>query len=102
MIKIENSDLYLIVNCGCDDTTKGLAIIPKTYFDKFKSFIKDLNKNSTYGCMPTIEVYKIDESIIRPATDEDVKEDVLYLNGNKYAIKDKSIFYTEGRMERVI
>ena len=96
----ENSDLYLILNQGCDDTTKGLAFIPKTYFDKFKSFIEDLNTNSTYECMPIIKVYKIDENMIRPAETED--DDILYLNGNTYVIKDNSIFYTEGRMEQVI
>lgn len=102
MIKIENSDLYYIVNCGCDDSTKGLAIIPKEHFDKFKSFIEDLNKNSTYGCMPTIEVYKIDESIIRPATDEDIPDNILHLNGNKYVLKDSSIIYDERKVEQVI
>jgi hypothetical protein len=41
--------------------------------------------------MPIIEVYKIDESFIRPATDEDRTYNILYFNGGKYVLQ-KSIW----------
>lgn len=55
-----DEQLYFIENEGCDDTTKGVARISDEDFPKFKEIIENLNKNSTYGCMPTIKVYKID------------------------------------------
>ena len=57
--------LYFIVNSGCDATTHGIARIADEDFDKFKTFIENLNRNSYYGCMPTIAVYEIDESKIK-------------------------------------
>ena len=67
-------NLYYIVNMGCDDETR------------FKQIIEDLNKNSQYGCMPTISIYKIDGSLIRPANDTDSAYDILYLNNAKYVL----------------
>lgn len=46
--------LYFIENCGCDATTRGLIRLNEQDFIKFKEFVQNLNKNSTYGCMPTI------------------------------------------------
>lgn len=37
-------------------------------------YIENLNKNSTHSCMPTIAVYRIDDSFIRQATDDDSNE----------------------------
>lgn len=82
------ADLYYIENVGCDDTTKGLAIIPEEQFDMFKNIIEDLNKNSSYGCMPIIQVYKIDETMIRESTSEDYGYDTVHLGDSKYVIKD--------------
>lgn len=79
-------NLYYIVNMGCDDETKGLAIISDEEFPRFKQIIEDLNKNSQYGCMPTISIYKIDGSLIRPANDTDSAYDILYLNNAKYVL----------------
>lgn len=54
------NNLYFIENQGCDATTYGLVTVSDEDFPKFKSFIENLNKNSYYGCMPVISVYKID------------------------------------------
>ena len=80
------SNLYYIENRGCDDTTKGLAIIPDKFWDIFEATVENLNKNSSYGCMPRIAVYKIDETMIREAIEEDIDHEVMYLNGSKYVL----------------
>ena len=85
-------NLYYIRNVGCDDETCGLAKISDENFTEFKRMIEDLNKNSTYGCMPKIEVYKINESAIRTATEEDIEEHnwrILYLGDERYVLKDE-------------
>ena len=79
------TNLYYIENVGCDDT-KGLAIIPNEFWNIFQTTIESLNNNSTYGCMPKIAVYKIDENMIREATKDDKEYDIMYLNGNKYVL----------------
>ena len=56
---MEGHSLYFIENQGCDATTYGLVSIDNNEFVWFKDFIDNLNKNSYYGCMPTISVYKI-------------------------------------------
>ena len=93
-------DLYYIENCGCDDTTVGLASIPEEHFPAFKEFIENLNKNSICSCMPIIEVYKIDESMIREATDDD-NRGLLYFKDKKYVLIEPFIYASEGA-ERVI
>lgn len=82
---------YYIENIGCDDETVGLFYMDESEFESFKSIIENLNKNSTYGCMPTIEVYKIDESFIRPATDEDSDDKIMFTDKGKYVLS-KSIY----------
>lgn len=96
-------NLYFIRNCGCDDTTSGLARMTDEEFTFFKNVIEDLNKNSTYGCMPTIEVHKIDEDMIREATDEDDRDNVLYFGEARYILKDRwSIYSDEFESRKVI
>ena len=80
------TNLYYIENVGCDDLTKGLTIIPDEFWDIFQTMIEDLNKNSTYGCMPKIAVYKIDETMIKKLTENDEEYDEIYLNGSKYVL----------------
>lgn len=80
------TNLYYIENRGCDDTTKGLAIIPDKFWDIFEATIENLNENSSYCCMPRIAVYKIDETMIREAIEEDIDYEVMYLNGSKYVL----------------
>lgn len=79
------TNLYYIENVGCD-STKGLAVIPDEFWNIFQTTIEDLNKNSRYSCMPKIVVYKIDENMIKEATKDDTKYDIMYLNGNKYVL----------------
>ena len=87
--------LYFIENCGCDATTRGLIRLNEQDFIKFKEFVENLNKNSTYGCMPTIEVYEIEENQLKEIDinnlQEDVwaddfidKNDILYLGDKAY------------------
>lgn len=96
------TDLYYIRNCGCDDETTGLAIIPEAQFAAFKQIIEDLNKNSTYGCMPTICVYKIDESMLRKPNDFDVDSEILYLGEKNYVLKHEYKRYDKLEELRVI
>ena len=81
-------ELYYIMNIGCDDVTHGLAIIPKEFFNTFKEIIENLNENSQYSCMPTIEVYKINKDILREATDNDKPYNILHLGEKKYVLKE--------------
>lgn len=79
-------NLYFIDNVGCDDETYGLVRIPDEYFPKFKKFIEDLNKNSTYGCKPKIHVYKCNWDLFREATEDDRKDDLLYFDDKVYVL----------------
>ena len=81
-------ELYYIENIGCDDETRGLAIIPKEFFNTFKEIIENLNENSQYGCMPTIDVFKINKDILREATDDDKPYNILHIGEKKYALKE--------------
>lgn len=81
------TNLYYIENRSCDDT-RGLAIIPDEFWDIFKTTIENLNRNSSYGCMPKIAVYKIDETMIREAIEEDMDYEVMYLNGSEYVLNN--------------
>ena len=82
------TDLYLIRNCGCDDITTGLVRMSDEQLEFFKATIENLNKNSTYGCMPTIELYQIDENMFREAEDDDPVENIMYLDDHKYVLED--------------
>lgn len=85
------ADLYLIENVACDGETYGLAHIPEDAIELFKNIIKNLNRNATWSENPGINVYKIDTSFIRMATNEDYNADILYdETGQKYVI-DKPI-----------
>lgn len=77
------NNLYYIVNTGYNDETCGFAIISDEEFPHFKQIVEDLNKNS-HRYMPTISIYKIDESFIRPANDTDNSYAVFYLGGKEY------------------
>lgn len=93
MVKVMAEKLYYVNNEGCDATTYGLVRISDEDFPKFKSFIENLNKNSTYGCMPKIHLYEIDESKIReytPNSDDYVcDDDILYLDDKVYTLVNK-------------
>lgn len=97
---MNQDQLYYVVNSGCDDWTRGLVRISDEDFPNVKAFIENLNKNSTYGCMPTIAVYKVDMDLFRKKTDDDTcEENWLYMDGEVYVLRDR--FDYDGR-ERVI
>ena len=83
------NDLYFIDNVGCDDETRGLAIIPEEFFNTFKEIIENLNQNSQYGCMPTIKVFKIDKNVLREATDDDKPYNILHLGKKSMFLKSQ-------------
>lgn len=99
------NDLYYIENQGCDATTYGLARISEEDFPKFKTFIENLNKNSHYGCMPVIHVYRIDMNDIKEFNynsaldcwdDEYVdKSDIFYLDKKTYTFRDMNSRYAD-------
>ena len=103
-------NLYFIANEGCDATTYGIAVISDEDFPKFRAIIENLNENSTYGCMPTISVYKSSLDKFRAFTpnpnaewgDDDYVEDydTFYLNGKTYTFAEKYDNHYE--WERVI
>lgn len=88
------TNLYFIENIGCDDTTIGLARMTDDQIAAFKNVVENLNKNSTYGCMPTIRVYKIDESFIRPARSYDPSYKILYMGDREYVLEDNLYDYS--------
>ena len=94
------TNLYYIENQGCDDTTHGLAYMTDEEFAVFKRVVENLNKNSTYGCMPTIEVYRINDSFIEPATHDNSKDEILYMDDSKYVLKKYPPVYLDSLLSR--
>ena len=47
----------LICNNGCDDTTYTELEVNKEELNTLVRFAKKNNENSSYGCMPKIEIY---------------------------------------------
>ena len=101
-----NNNLYFIENQGCDATTYGIVAVNDDEFPKFKSFIENLNKNSYYGCMPVISVYKINMDDLREFNynpkadcfDDDYidKDYVFYLDDKTYTFaKEYFSYYSE-------
>lgn len=96
-------NLYFIENQGCDATTYGLARINDDEFPRFKAVIENLNKNSYYGCMPVISVYKASmdnfkEINYNPSAevwDDDYidKDQVFYLDDKVYTFATKYFYY---------
>lgn len=95
-------NLYYIENIGCDDETCGLAVITDEHFPAFKKIIENLNKNSTYGCQPTISVYRITEEDLREATDDDADYRRLYLDDKVYVLNNEDIRWGMKKGDRVI
>ena len=94
------SKLYYIENEGCDDTTYGLVRMSDKEFPKFKNFVENLNRNSTYGCKPKIYVYAFDETKLRKPTVDDDRDYYLYLEDEVYVLDDEYRWADE--MERVV
>ena len=99
-----NETLYFVANSGCDATTYGLVRLGDDEFVKFKTFVKNLNRNSSYRCMPVISVYKIDDpSVLREIDyrkDQEFGDDdyvdpdhVFYLDGKTYTFAEEYFMY---------
>ena len=56
--------------------------------EMMKAIEENLNENSQYGCMPTIDVFKIDKNVLREATDDDEPYNNLHLGEKKYVFKE--------------
>lgn len=81
------TDLYLIENITEDNKVYGLVHISGFIMEWFKNVIDTLNKNAHWMLDPVINVYKIDETFIRPATDKDFYYEIVYDEaGNKYCL----------------
>ena len=52
---------YKITNIGCDDETAGVFEFTEEQYVFLENVFSELNKNSTYGCMPTIYIDEITE-----------------------------------------
>lgn len=53
---------YKIENIGCDDETEGVFEFTTEQFEFLKNVFEELNKNSTYGCMPTIYIKEMQKN----------------------------------------
>jgi hypothetical protein len=49
---------YRIENIGCDDITRGVFEFTEEQFEFLNNVFTELNKDSTYVCMPTIYIEK--------------------------------------------
>ena len=47
---------YKITNVGCDDITVGVFELTEEQYKFLENLFEELNKNSTYGCMPKIYI----------------------------------------------
>ncbi len=52
---------YKIINIGCDDETEGVFEFTEEQYEFLNKTFKELNKNSTYGCMPKIYIKEVAE-----------------------------------------
>jgi hypothetical protein len=52
---------YVIDNVGCDDETIGEFEFTEGQYEFLCRVFEELNKNSTYGCMPKIYIHSIDK-----------------------------------------
>lgn len=68
--------LYLIINRGCDASTYGIIELSEQELESMMRFIKDLNSNSYYACMPTIS--------LREISWDDVREVVIRTDAKTY------------------
>ena len=51
---------YEISNVGCDDITEGIFEFTEEQAEFLNKVFTELNKISSYGCMPTIYIKEVD------------------------------------------
>lgn len=87
------SKLIYIENEGCDDTTCGIAEMDERELDAFTQVIKDLNRNSTYQCMPVIHIWEISWDRLVDCTDYDITDlcdsNRLYFGNRIFKFKEE-------------
>jgi hypothetical protein len=86
--------LYFIMNSGCDDITCGLVELSKEELNFLMEIIRNLNQNSTYGCQPTISIYKVNwnnfkkinlsNNSLNPYDDSFIDRKDIFLINNEY------------------
>jgi len=94
--------LYFIENMGCDATTFGIIELTDNELKKIVEMCSNLNKNSTYGCMPVISIYRTKWEYFKEVTnlngecwDDDFvdKEERYYINNKCYTFIKRELFY---------
>ena len=63
---MEPQTMYFIQNIGCDDETSGLLHLSEDEFKFLIAIFYNLNKNSSYSCMPKIYMAKVREDMFVP------------------------------------
>lgn len=81
--------LYLIENCGCDDTTYGLVEFTEEQLKFFTETVENLNRGSSYRCQPTIHLYKVNYTDFKEINFKDDPPEEwgytsIWLNGHPY------------------
>lgn len=77
-----DKEKYFIENVGCDDTTRLVIDLTENERDIFIKICKELNKNSSYGCQPVIDLYKYNEC------DVEIDEEDNFTMINTYSAKN--------------
>lgn len=76
---------YYIENNGCDDTTSLTIDLSEEEVKIFIKICKELNKNSRYGCQPTIALFEYDKCEI----EEDEDRTWVYTTNAKDLLEEK-------------
>ena len=63
---MEPLTMYFIQNVGCDDKTSGVLHLLEDELQFLISIFYNLNKNSSYSCMPKIYMAKVREDMFVP------------------------------------
>lgn len=81
--------LYYVINEGCDASTYGIIELSEEELDGMMQFIRNLNQNSWYGCMPTISLHEISWDDLKEVT---IRKDVE-CDDDEYVDPDNRFFY---------
>lgn len=82
---------YLIENHGCDATIYGVAYLEEDELSAILNFARNLNRNSYYGCMPTIGIYPLEEKEIRAVSAIELEIDDIFDDG--YIDQEKRMWW---------
>ena len=100
----------LIENIGCDDSTFGIAKFSDDGLLEFVKAVRELNRNSTYHCMPKIRLYELkaddlicvgsiqdykDYSVINNENVDTYPNYPLYFDGKCYVLKNGRVDFNK-------